>query len=150
MSPNEGPPNGILVKLLSKKKSPIQTVVIGLFFFSRICLGLPKFRLEVLRLGTLRICEKIISIKIGCPVTVYILNERSRDVSSKCPIFYIRKTCNAPFTHLILKRRWWSILKISNHSKSGAFGVKSTFLVFDTKQRPKMKSIDFGPFGRKI
>ena len=79
-----------------------------------------------------------------------VLNERSRDVSSKCPIFYIRKTCNAPFTHLILKRRWWSILKISNHSKSGAFGVKSTFLVFDTKQRPKMKSIDFGPFGRKI
>ena len=42
--------------------SPKQTVLIGLFFFSRIWLGLPKFRL-----GTLRIREKINSESFGFP-----------------------------------------------------------------------------------
>ena len=45
--------------------SPKQTVLIGLFFFSQIWLGLPKFRLGILRLGTLRIREKINSKSFG-------------------------------------------------------------------------------------
>ena len=48
-------------QIREKNKRPITTV----------CLGLPKFRLRVLRLGTLRIREKIISIEMGCFVILY-------------------------------------------------------------------------------
>ena len=51
---NSGSPK----QIREKKKRPITTV----------CLGLLK-----IRLGTLRIHKKIISIKMGCSVTVYII-----------------------------------------------------------------------------
>ena len=69
LSQNEGPPNGILVAS-NKVVNHECRIVIGL---SRICLDLPKFRLRVLRLETLRIREKIISIEMGRSITLYNL-----------------------------------------------------------------------------
>merc|ERR1711911_84374 len=52
--------------------SPKQTVVIGLFYFFANLFGATKIPMGVLRLGTLRIREKIISIKMDCLVILYI------------------------------------------------------------------------------
>ena len=47
------------------------TAVIGLFYFFANLFGATKIPMGVLRLGTLRIREKIISIEMGCSVTLY-------------------------------------------------------------------------------
>ena len=52
--------------------SPKQTIVIGLFYSFANWFGATKIPMGVLRLGTLRIREKIISIEMGSPVTLYI------------------------------------------------------------------------------
>merc|ERR1711911_360279 len=52
--------------------SPKQTVVIGLFYFFANLFGATKIPIGVLRLGTLRIREKIISIKMDCLVILFI------------------------------------------------------------------------------
>ena len=52
--------------------SPKQTVVIGLFYIFANLFGATKIPMGVLRLGTLRIQEKIISIEMDCLVTLYI------------------------------------------------------------------------------
>ena len=54
--------------------SPKQTVVIGLFYFFANLFGATKIPMGVLRLGTLRIREKIISIKMDCLVILYKLD----------------------------------------------------------------------------
>ena len=68
MFSNGGPPNGILVApnkfVKDQSRLDIQD--------SRICSRLPKFRLRVLPLRKLRIREKIISLEMGCSVTLYI------------------------------------------------------------------------------
>ena len=68
MSPNEGPPNGILVGPNKFVKDQSRFDIHD----SRICSRLPKFRLGIIRLETLRIREKIISIEMGFSVTLYI------------------------------------------------------------------------------
>ena len=45
--------------------------MIGLFYFFANLFGATKIPMGVLRLGTLRIREKIISIEMGCSDTLY-------------------------------------------------------------------------------
>ena len=67
MSPVGGPPNGILVAQTNSRKKE-KTNHDRLF-------GATKIPFEGPPMGTLRIREKIISIKMGCPVTVYKMSK---------------------------------------------------------------------------